>query len=170
MLDFFGVPVKAQELLTHLAHMRLLAKRLAALESAGRDLPPTFRLDAASAPPQAKWGRAIGWTPRDDAMLLLGVYWHGMGHWEAIVGSERLGLGGKLASVLAPAAGGGAGEGSSGGGAAAAGKDKDKELLPKGEGVGRLTVGGLLLCRVQVCDQSLVHSRIAKHDTHTQHP
>jgi hypothetical protein len=162
MLDFFGVPVKAQDLLNLLAQVRLLAKRLEALEASGQQLPRSFRLDAASTPPQAKWGRAVGWEPRDDAMLLLGVYWHGVGHWEAIVRDERLGLGAKLASVLAPAApaaapatpagtpppaaagggdkdaaaaaagDGGGGDGGVGGGKSASPGDKEKELLPKG--------------------------------------
>jgi len=156
MLDFFGVPVKAQELLNHLSQMKLLARKLTALEAASQSLPRAFRLDAAGTPPQAKWGRAVGWTPKDDAMLLLGVYWHGMGHWEAIVGDPQLGLAEKLSSVLAPAmshqggrhaAGGGgptpppdvggegAAEGASGGGGAegaAAAAAKEKEMLPKG--------------------------------------
>jgi hypothetical protein len=109
MLDFFGVPVKAQDLLNLLAQVRLLSKRIDALEASGQELPRSFRLEAASTPPQAKWGRAVGWGPRDDAMLLLGVYWHGVGHWEAIARDERLGLSQKMASVLTPPPGGGSG-------------------------------------------------------------
>lgn len=31
-----------------------------------------------------KWGKACGWTPRDDAALLLGVYYYGIGHWDQV--------------------------------------------------------------------------------------
>lgn len=63
-------------------------------------------------PSAPKWGRAIGWTPRDDAMLLLGIYWHGMAHWEHVAADARLGLSAKLAGAV----GGGAGGGKKGGG------------------------------------------------------
>ena len=33
-----------------------------------------FRLEAVAVT-LPKWGRACGWTPHDDAMLLLGIYW-----------------------------------------------------------------------------------------------
>ena len=37
------------------------------------DAPQQFRLQAVQVP-MPKWGKAAGWTARDDAMLLLGVY------------------------------------------------------------------------------------------------
>jgi hypothetical protein len=125
-LDFFGCAVKAADLNQHLSSMSLLAKRIDALTAAQQDPAASFRLEAAAVPPAAKWGKAIGWTPRDDAALLLGVYYHGLGHWEEVIGDERLGLQGKLSCVLAGR------EESSMGGAAAAG-DKGN-LQPKGEG------------------------------------
>lgn len=36
-----------------------------------------------------KWGKACGWTARDDAMLMLGVHWHGLAHWENIAADDR---------------------------------------------------------------------------------
>jgi hypothetical protein len=100
-LDFFGCAVKAADLNQHLCSMSLLAKRIDALTAAQQDPAAAFRLEAAAVPPAAKWGKAIGWTPRDDAALLLGVYYHGLGHWEELVGDERLGLQTKLACVIA---------------------------------------------------------------------
>ena len=38
------------------------------------DAPQQFRLQAVQVA-MPKWGKACGWTARDDAMLLLGVYW-----------------------------------------------------------------------------------------------
>jgi hypothetical protein len=126
-LDFFGCAVKAADLNQHLSSMSLLAKRIDALTAAQQDPAASFRLEAAAVPPAAKWGKAIGWTPRDDAALLLGVYYHGLGHWEEVIGDERLALQGKLGCVLA-----GREESSMGSAAAAAGGDKGN-LQPKGE-------------------------------------
>lgn len=119
-LDFFGCAVKAGELKHHLSSMSLLAKRIESLTQAQQDPALYFRLEASAVPPAAKWGKAVGWTPRDDAALLLGVYYHGLGHWEAIIGDERLGLQGKLQCVLASKEEGGGGGG-------------DKSVMPKGE-------------------------------------
>lgn len=44
------------------------------VEAAGDHPERVFRLDGVHVT-LAKWARAIDWTPRDDAMLLLGIYW-----------------------------------------------------------------------------------------------
>ena len=59
-----------------------------------------FRLETQLLPP-AKWGPACGWTTRDDAAMLLGVYWHGMGHWDKIANDDRLLLLAKMAAASA---------------------------------------------------------------------
>lgn len=56
------------------------AVALPTLPGRGQDPCVSFRLEAAAVPPAAKWGKALGWTPRDDAALLVGVYFHGLGH------------------------------------------------------------------------------------------
>lgn len=119
-LDFFGCPLKAGELTHHLESMSLLAKRIDALTAANQDPITAFRLEASAIPPAAKWSKALGWTPRDDAALLLGVYYQGLGHWEAIINDERLGLQSKLQCVL------GARED-------LVGLVGDKSIMPKGE-------------------------------------
>ncbi len=42
----------------------------------------------------AQWG--LPWTAKDDAMLLVGVYEHGFGNWEAIKSDSSLGLSDKV--------------------------------------------------------------------------
>ena len=42
--------------------------------AAAPDPPKHFRIDV-SGVPASKWGKACGWTAKDDAMLLLGVHW-----------------------------------------------------------------------------------------------
>lgn len=106
--------------------MSLLTKRIDALTAAQQDPYSAFRLEAAAVPPAAKWGKTVGWTPRDDAALLLGVYYYGLGHWEEIIGDEQLGLQSKLACVLESKD---AGHNS----ASSAGTAGDKALHPKGE-------------------------------------
>jgi len=43
------------------------------VEAAGDHPERVFRLDVSVTMP--KWARVIDWTVRDDAMLLLGIYW-----------------------------------------------------------------------------------------------
>lgn len=47
----------------------------------------TFRLDAVLTVP--KWGKSCEWKPKDDSMLMLGVHWHGVAHWERIAADSR---------------------------------------------------------------------------------
>ncbi|KAK9788572.1 hypothetical protein WJX73_002856 [Symbiochloris irregularis] len=117
-LDFFGVAIKATELITFVNGMRLLARKVASVSDPAKQ----FRLESANiAVP--KWGRSCAWTARDDAMLLLGVHWFGQNQWEAIARDERLGLRDKLAAAAVEKT------------LRKAGKkmnDKDSQLLPRG--------------------------------------
>jgi hypothetical protein len=98
------------------------------LTGSGQDPCAAFRLEAGAVPPPAKWGKALDWTPRDDAVLLLGVFYHGLGHWEELVADARLGLQAKLGGILGP-----------GGNAAAAGREEEQaggdkgQIAPKGK-------------------------------------
>lgn len=56
----------------------LVRSQIEALEDPARD----FELAPNALPAVPKWGRACNWTPRDDAMLLLGVYRYGIDHWD----------------------------------------------------------------------------------------
>ncbi|EIE23598.1 hypothetical protein COCSUDRAFT_47361 [Coccomyxa subellipsoidea C-169] len=92
VLDWFGVSVKASEIPAHLQRMKTLARKI---EAVGPEPHKVFRLDAVAVT-LPKWARMCDWTPHDDAMLLLGIYWHGLGHWDQLAGDLRLGLGAKL--------------------------------------------------------------------------
>ncbi|KAK9862303.1 hypothetical protein WJX84_001196, partial [Apatococcus fuscideae] len=96
VLDFFGVSVKAQDVTSFINRMQLLASKIEAVKEPEKH----FRLETLLLPP-AKWASACGWTTRDDAALLLGVYWHGLGHWDKIGADERLALDAKLAAASA---------------------------------------------------------------------
>ncbi|XP_042385172.1 protein CHROMATIN REMODELING 5-like [Zingiber officinale] len=93
LLDFFGVPVKAHELLNRVEELQLLSKRI------GRYKDPVsqFRLVTQHKSPQ--WSKSCGWNSVDDARLLLGIYYHGYGNWEKIRLDQRLCLTKKIAPV-----------------------------------------------------------------------
>jgi len=83
MINFNGVEVNASEIMQRVADTAILAKKITAYEN---DLQ--FRLKQQTKPPNY----SIEWTQKEDAMLLLGVYRHGLGNWEAIRDDHSLGL------------------------------------------------------------------------------
>ncbi|KAL1544994.1 Protein CHROMATIN REMODELING 5, variant 3 [Salvia divinorum] len=93
LLDFFGVPVKADEILERVEELQSLAKRINRYE----DPLSQFRALAYLKP--STWSKGCGWNQKDDARLLLGVYYHGFGNWEKTRLDERLGLTKKIAPV-----------------------------------------------------------------------
>ncbi|BAT80849.1 Protein CHROMATIN REMODELING 5 [Vigna angularis] len=93
LLDFFGVPVKANDLLTRVQQLQLLARRIDRYD----DPIAQFRVLSYLKP--SNWSKGCGWNQIDDARLLLGIYFHGFGNWEKIRLDERLGLTKKIAPV-----------------------------------------------------------------------
>ncbi|KAL1832124.1 hypothetical protein ACET3Z_001775 [Daucus carota] len=93
VLDFFGVPVKADELLTRVDELQLLAKRVSRYEK------PISQFQALMYLKPATWSKGCGWNQKDDARLLLGIHYHGFGNWEKIRLDEKLGLTKKIAPV-----------------------------------------------------------------------
>ncbi|MQL97738.1 hypothetical protein Taro_030434 [Colocasia esculenta] len=91
LLDFFGVSVKASELLDRVEGLQLLAKRIKRCQDPVKE----FRLVTNNKSPQ--WAKGCGWNQVDDARLLLGIYYHGFGNWEKIRLDSRLGLTRKIA-------------------------------------------------------------------------
>lgn len=93
LLDFFGVPVKANDLLTRVQELQLLEKRISRYE----DPIAQFRVLMYLKP--SNWSKGCGWNQIDDARLLMGIHYHGFGNWEKIRLDERLGLMKKIAPV-----------------------------------------------------------------------
>ncbi|KAK9125106.1 hypothetical protein Scep_013952 [Stephania cephalantha] len=91
LLDFFGVPVKAHELLDRVQELQLLAKRIRTY----KDPVAQFRLLMHFRGPP--WSKGCGWNQVDDARLLLGVHYYGFGNWEKIRLDPKLGLTRKIA-------------------------------------------------------------------------
>lgn len=93
MLDFFGVLVKANELLNRVEELQLLAKRISRYEDPIKQFRALMHLKPSN------WSKGCGWNQIDDARLLLGVHYHGFGNWEKIRLDEKLGLMKKIAPV-----------------------------------------------------------------------
>ncbi|KAF8112794.1 hypothetical protein N665_0061s0003 [Sinapis alba] len=93
VLDFFGVPVKSNELLKRVEGLQLLSKRISRYE----DPITQFRVLSYLKP--SNWSKGCGWNQIDDARLLLGILYHGFGNWEKIRLDESLGLTKKIAPV-----------------------------------------------------------------------
>lgn len=91
VLDFFGVPVKAYELLARVEELQCLAKRIARYKDPVRQ----YRIQSPYKKPQ--WSASCGWIETDDARLLLGIHWYGYGNWEKIRLDSKLGLTTKIA-------------------------------------------------------------------------
>ncbi|CAN1170496.1 Protein CHROMATIN REMODELING 5 [Linum perenne] len=93
LLDFFGVPVKASDLLNRVQELQLLEKRINRYEN------PVAQFRVLSDLKPSNWSKGCGWNLIDDARLLLGIYYHGFGNWEKIRLDERLCLSKKIAPV-----------------------------------------------------------------------
>ncbi|XP_076930320.1 protein CHROMATIN REMODELING 5-like [Bidens hawaiensis] len=93
LLDFFGVPVKADELLSRVDELQLLSKRI------NRYNDPISQFQALMYLKPATWSKGCGWNQKDDARLLLGIHYHGFGNWEKIRLDEKLGLLKKIAPM-----------------------------------------------------------------------
>ncbi|GMI97402.1 chromatin remodeling 5 [Hibiscus trionum] len=93
LLDFFGVPVKANDLSNRVQELQLLANRISRYE----DPIKQFRVLMYLKP--SNWSKGCGWNQIDDARLLLGIHYHGFGNWEKIRLDESLGLMKKIAPV-----------------------------------------------------------------------
>ncbi|XP_022985556.1 protein CHROMATIN REMODELING 5-like isoform X2 [Cucurbita maxima] len=93
LLDFFGVLVKANELLNRVEELQLLAKRISRYEDPIKQFRALMHLKPSN------WSKGCGWNQIDDARLLLGIHYHGFGNWEKIRLDEKLGLMKKIAPV-----------------------------------------------------------------------
>ncbi|KAG8660293.1 hypothetical protein MANES_02G141700v8 [Manihot esculenta] len=91
LLDFFGVPVKANDLLNRVQQLQLLAKRISRYEN------PIAQFRVLMYLKPSNWSKGCGWNQIDDARFLLGIHYHGFGNWEKIRLDERLGLSKKIA-------------------------------------------------------------------------
>ncbi|KAJ1969607.1 ATP-dependent DNA helicase Hrp3 [Dispira parvispora] len=80
--------INASLLLQRNEELRVLAEHLGALTQLTR-----FRLHV---PPKPVHNWACSWGQKDDAMLLVGVYKHGFGHWERIRDDPSLGFADKF--------------------------------------------------------------------------
>ncbi|PRW57711.1 CHROMATIN REMODELING 5 isoform A [Chlorella sorokiniana] len=97
-LDWFGVEVRAQELLDQLRQWKLVERRISAL---AEPLAETFRLAKDETPALTQWMRSAEWSAHEDSMLMLGAWRHGNNAWDKISEDADLGLAEKLQVAVA---------------------------------------------------------------------
>ena len=89
-LDFFGVDVKARDILALARQMRVLDEKISAIaneQGLGEDAKKRikFTLLPGEVPAVTSWMRGCGWTIEDDSDLLIGAYRYGVGEWARYV-------------------------------------------------------------------------------------
>lgn len=104
-LDFFGMDVRANEILSLARQMKILDEKvLSKLQEQGLDeesrMVVKFTLDPNEAPPITAWMRGSGWTVEDDSNLLIGAYRYGIGDWESIYRDRSLSLADKIVAAV----------------------------------------------------------------------
>lgn len=104
-LDFFGVDVRANEILSLARQMKILDEKVLSKlheEGLGEEsrMTATFTLDAHEAPPITAWMRGSGWTIEDDSNLIIGAYRYGIGDWESIYNDQSLKLSNKIFAAV----------------------------------------------------------------------
>eukprot|EP01135_Chromosphaera_perkinsii_P010809 Nk52_evm4s2241 gene=Nk52_evmTU4s2241 len=81
-----GIPLSCNDFVNRIKDLDILEKRISQRG--------TEKFRAAVGAPVVKWD--CKWGPANDGMLLVGVYFHGFGSWDAIRLDERLGLESKI--------------------------------------------------------------------------
>jgi hypothetical protein len=71
---------QAADMISVVEKMEMLYKKLQPYQTK----PSHYRLDTAAQMSAPKWGASIGWSPREDAMLLMGVCIHGLSNWDKV--------------------------------------------------------------------------------------
>ena len=80
-LDFFGVDVRAADILAFIRQMSLLEGKMGTFATQPNAVS-RLRLTINERPAPTAWMKACSWTPEDDSALLVGVYRHGLGAWD----------------------------------------------------------------------------------------
>jgi chromodomain-helicase-DNA-binding protein 1 len=98
-IEFMGFDqINPSMLLQRIADMDLIEAKLKKLSNMFQ-----FRFDTALKPvSQSGWSDRISWPVKDDAMLLVGIYLHGMTNWSEIESDERLGFKGRFQFSSSP--------------------------------------------------------------------
>ena len=61
-----------------------------------------FRIGGGMLPRAPVWSRKCGWSPKDDAMVLVGIHRHGFGSWDKVLGDEGLNISEKMEQSVEP--------------------------------------------------------------------
>eukprot|EP00958_Prasinococcus_capsulatus_P014249 scaffold1500_cov398-Prasinococcus_capsulatus_cf.AAC.22 len=93
-VNFFGAIVYSKTLVPRAQELTELSEQIRKFNR-----PTMFRCESRMVM-QPRWSRKVGWTPADDAMLLVGIFLHGYGEWKAIREDHTLKLSSKIGDPL----------------------------------------------------------------------
>ncbi|KAJ3375493.1 hypothetical protein GGF31_004612 [Allomyces arbusculus] len=91
--DFRGVPINASQVVARVRDLSALCAVLAPHATQGDAALLAYRIPH-PLKPVTNWSTA--WTPREDSLLVVGVYRHGFGNWMKIRDDAALDLGSKM--------------------------------------------------------------------------
>ena len=111
-LDFFGVDVRAGELLSLARQMKILDEKMldkAREQGLNPDQDPSaryqvvpFTLEANELPSITGWTKTSDWDSNDDSSLLIGIYRYGIGEWRKIYDDQTIPLSTKMEAAVNP--------------------------------------------------------------------
>ncbi|QDZ20038.1 SNF2 family DNA-dependent ATPase [Chloropicon primus] len=96
-LGFFGSAVKVKSTKNLLEELKLVHEMVGVLDD-----PAKFRLGGGMLPRSPVWARKVAWSPKDDAMVVVGVFKHGFGSWDKMMVDESLGIAEKIDNSAEP--------------------------------------------------------------------
>ncbi|KAJ3354709.1 hypothetical protein GGF32_002388 [Allomyces javanicus] len=91
--DFRGVPINASQVVARVRDLSVLCAVLAPHAAQGDAALLAYRIPH-PLKPVTNW--STGWTPREDSLLVVGVYRHGFGNWMKMRDDAALDLGAKM--------------------------------------------------------------------------
>ena len=94
---FFGNAVKVKEMKNRLYELKVVEEVVGK-----KDDIEKFRLGGGMLPRPPIWARKCAWSPKDDAMVLVGIFKHGFGSWDKLLADESLDIAEKLTTSVDP--------------------------------------------------------------------
>ena len=96
-MGFFGNAIKVHDTKNRLIELQAVDEMVGKLEDKEK-----FRIGGGMLPRAPVWSRKCRWSPKDDAMVLVGIHRHGFGSWDKVLGDEGLNISEKLEQSVEP--------------------------------------------------------------------
>ena len=94
-LGFFGNAIRAKDTKNRLLELKVMDEMVGQREDM-----ENFRLGGGMLPRPPVWARKCDWTPKDDAMVLVGMFKHGWGSWDKLLSDSTLSISEKIVASV----------------------------------------------------------------------